>query len=111
MPDAELDSQYLYSQESTVRLTAFDSNINQLSSTADQLQSIAVRQPGGNDDLYPVPSTSPRIPASISNGTEQHISDIPGYMPVNPFSVAPSTAPLDSPYPRQGLPDFQMMYV
>ena len=107
MPDTAFDSQdSLYSQDSTVRLTAFGSILSQGSGSAELFQSVAVRQPGGEDELYPVPSTSPRISAiqplarRLTNGTEQIVPEVPGYMPANPFAVASSNAPPDPPYSR-----------
>lgn len=96
----------LYTQDSTVRLTAFGSNHSQGSGSAELFENVAVRQPGGEDELYPVPSTSPRISAlqplqrRVTNGTEQIVPELPGYMPATPFSVASSNAPPDPPYPR-----------
>lgn len=103
MPENKLVSQEsLYPQDSTVRLTAFGSILSQGSSTAEQFEGITVRQPGGADELYPVPSISPRIPAlqplqrDLTNGLEQQIADIPGYIPAIPYSTG--NTPLDGPH-------------
>ncbi len=103
MPENKLLSQEsLHSQDSTVRLTAFGSILNQSSSTAEQFEGITVRLPGGADELYPVPSISPRIPAlqpverDLTNGLEQQVADNPGYIPAYPYST--SSTPLDGPH-------------